>query len=505
MRPTAPSTSTRRLASVSCIIIVSLGLLALMRNRPQRPSTAGEHIARRFSHLSRHDPLPYQDSLDLELGRCPTTHAQSNQDQLRGDGETFWKTVETEELARANQRIIERVTATLEERGMDSLSGNGQRGLVFTAGNGDTLSRLLVSLRILRHEHRCELPVEIFGFKDELEASDPRSERVRREIDEMGQITWRPVIEIERARGAWKQFHIKGEAIASSRFSEILYLDSDNIAVTDPTYLFDSPLYKRHGVVFWPDFNRDSAANPIWRLLDVPCDPVKSWQIESGQLLIDKRARDGLNAVAVQIAKEMNRNHEFWYRLSGGDKDTFRYAFYFLDLPFTLAPHFPSSVGTVLPRQQAYDDGHVFCGHTMLQFGLSSSDWQLDGYQKLHSSNVSKTEGVVARAPDKSGHAPPLFVHANLLKYSGSWNQRGSTFETIKRPREDEIAKSELDQIRQSGFSVRGICSDVWSVDRELEGSGGQVELFEFATSFEGVLSGFEEMYWEAGGRAGGY
>lgn len=64
------------------------------------------------------------------------------------------------------------------------------------------------------------MPVEIFGFKDELEASDPRSERVRREIDEMGQITWRPVIEIERARGAWKQFHIVSES-SSIAFAQI--------------------------------------------------------------------------------------------------------------------------------------------------------------------------------------------------------------------------------------------------------------------------------------------
>ncbi|MGO8147955.1 hypothetical protein AB9F42_34700, partial [Rhizobium leguminosarum] len=60
--------------------------------------------------------------------------------------------------------------------------------------------------------------------------------------------------------------HIKGEAIAHARFTEILYLDSDNVPVRDPTFLFDAPLYKTHGIVLWPDFVRESPANPAFRL-----------------------------------------------------------------------------------------------------------------------------------------------------------------------------------------------------------------------------------------------
>lgn len=50
----------------------------------------------------------------------------------------------------------------------------------------------------------------------------------------------------------------KGEVLARSSFSEILYLDSDSVPLTDPTFLFDSPTYKQHGAVLWPDFNRDA-------------------------------------------------------------------------------------------------------------------------------------------------------------------------------------------------------------------------------------------------------
>lgn len=64
------------------------------------------------------------------------------------------------------------------------------------------------------------------------------------------------------------------------------------------------------------------ADNPIWRILRQPCSPHE-WQVETGQLLISKLARGGLNLAALMIAEEMNVAHEFWYSMSGGDKDTF--------------------------------------------------------------------------------------------------------------------------------------------------------------------------------------
>ncbi|GAA5961179.1 hypothetical protein JCM3765_001254 [Sporobolomyces pararoseus] len=464
------------------------------------------YLSRRFNFLAAHQPLDYEQSLRVESARCPHTHLQSNQDQLKGDGQAFWKQVSIENLVEARQGVIDRVNETVQQRGVKELVGNGQRGLVFTAGNGDTLNRLLVSLKVLRH-HGCQLPVEIFGFKNEIESVQTKT--IKQDIDLVGNVTWRP-LDISRAERAWKQFQIKGEAIASSSFSEMLYLDSDNIVVVDPTFLFDSSVYKEHGIVLWPDFNRDAAANPVWRLLDRPCDPLH-WQIETGQILIDKRARNGLNGIAMEIVKEMNREHEFWFRLSGGDKDTFRYAFYFLDLPYSLAPHYPSSVGDFLPKHQIYK-GHTFCGHTMLQYSLSIEDWKQNAFRKLVKNNTTIEDGQSLLVVKEENHAPPLFVHANLLKYSGSWNQKGSTFRTIKKPSEDNVNSSTLSNIRQTGFPVRGICANLWSVSgseednlrQERSSTSGEVDTIGLEKSFGCVLRGFEETYWKFGGRTGG-
>lgn len=51
---------------------------------------------------------------------------------------------------------------------------------------------------------------------------------------------------------------IKAAAIAFSDYREVLYLDSDNIPLSDPSVLFDESLYQNGGrAVFWPDFNKD--------------------------------------------------------------------------------------------------------------------------------------------------------------------------------------------------------------------------------------------------------
>lgn len=74
----------------------------------------------------------------------------------------------------------------------------------------DTAQRLLTTLRILRSRHRCSLPIEIWGFPDELS----RLGSIRDEIDALdGDVRWRTV-DIGKRDGRWKQFHIVCLAIS---------------------------------------------------------------------------------------------------------------------------------------------------------------------------------------------------------------------------------------------------------------------------------------------------
>lgn len=53
------------------------------------------------------------------------------------------------------------------------------RSLVFTAGNADTFSRVLLTLKILRNHYNTSLPAEIFSFPGEMPPPDLLDEFVK--------------------------------------------------------------------------------------------------------------------------------------------------------------------------------------------------------------------------------------------------------------------------------------------------------------------------------------
>lgn len=42
-----------------------------------------------------------------------------------------------------------------------------------------------------------------------------------------------------------------------------------------------------------------------------------------GQILVNKLGNNGMNFAALRVAMHMQLEHEFYFSLSGGDKDTF--------------------------------------------------------------------------------------------------------------------------------------------------------------------------------------
>lgn len=309
------------------------------------------------------------------------------------------------------------------------------------------------------------------------------------------------------------EFQLKGEAIARSSFTDLLYLDSDNVPLRDPTYLFSSPAFREHGYVLWPDFSKDSADNPIWRLTDTPCNPDQ-WQAESGQVLVSKTANGGMALAALLVADEMNRDIAFWYKLSGGDKDTFRYATFFLGVGYTAVEAYPASVGSVVPAHE----GHTFCGIAMLQHGLAADEWQLPDVQDKLRPGFS---------PPKQ--APPLFMHANLLKHSSgesfirlltqtrglpdhahvppsAGNRPGSSFQLVKYP--DPSSAFLRTDLRFKVSMYRGMCTDVWDGSQSLEGGAGnhgedaeqgsfelgRVQIEDAKEAYGGLLATFEDV-----------
>ncbi|KAG0144953.1 hypothetical protein CROQUDRAFT_108127 [Cronartium quercuum f. sp. fusiforme G11] len=437
----------------------------------------------------------------------PERDQQSNPDQLRNSAKA-WTEIDSKTIVSIRSEAVTGVerffqsllypktnsiyhsTLTLQGIRKRPLLGNGTEGIVITGGNKDTMRRLMVMLRFLRRKHQCRLPVEIFMFPDEI----PQVSQFQAELQALGYIEIKR-LPYEKDPKAWKNFHIKGASIVHSSFTKLLYLDSDNIPLADPSFLFKSRAFKEWGIVLWPDITKDGAKNPIWRIAGQTCIP-QDWQIDSGQILVDKSAQRGLVFGALLLAAQMQLNHDFWFQISEGDKDTFRYALYALQLPWTRAPHWLSSAG-------AYNMGS-YCDHTMFQYSLSPSDWA-DAYPSFSISALSDSQ---------KQHAPPLFAHINLLKHNVRFG-RGETFKVLHRlAPSDLVSRSNLnvsDRVRTKVSSGKGMCIHYSIQDKSITQSvrpvnqpGDPSEAWVLEETWKeawgGLLKDFESTYWANGG-----
>ena len=79
-----------------------------------------------------------------------------------------------------------------------------------------------------------------------------------------------------------------GPAVLMERLpSQVIFLDSDNVAVADPNDLFSSEEYRATGAILWPDYWRSSAAPDLAAILGVRGLPEGTF--ESGQMVFDKQ------------------------------------------------------------------------------------------------------------------------------------------------------------------------------------------------------------------------
>lgn len=217
------------------------------------------------------------------------------------------------------------------------------RGIVYTAGGVSYVTCLWVSINILR-DAGCNLPIEVWHLGNEI------STDVMRTFQNLD-IQFRDVLEIEVIDKP--ALFLKPLAILNSRFEEVLFLDADNVCLSDSSYLFDIGGYLKTGTVFWPDYWLTERTNPIWKITEA--DTYDMPEQESGQLLINK-------AVCWQelnLCLYFNRLGKYYYKLLYGDKDTFKFAGLALKTEYFMISTPPKSCGTIV-------NGSFF-GNTMVQ------------------------------------------------------------------------------------------------------------------------------------------
>ena len=230
------------------------------------------------------------------------------------------------------------------------------RGIVIVAGNQKSMKRVKVILRALK-KLGSQMPIEIHYWDDEM------TKESQKEISFMwpkmyfNDLSAPSNILKTNHDGLYINYQLKTAAVVNSRFEELLLLDSDNIPLLDPASLFESPIYKEYGTIFWPDIARTRPNNPMWAITNTVCR-TNEYEQESGQLLVNKRRF----FYHLQLAAYFNNDHaEYYNAFLLGDKDMFRFTWHALRTKYGSPPKWLTSVGTLSPN--GYYCGHSFAQH----------------------------------------------------------------------------------------------------------------------------------------------
>jgi len=199
------------------------------------------------------------------------------------------------------------------------------KGIVVCGGGSRMFTNSWVCINVLRRLG-CSLPIQLWHLGDE-ELSDRMRALITglsvQCVDALKLRDTRPC----RTLHGWE---LKAYALVNSPFEEVLLLDADNVAVTNPEFLFDTSEYKRTGAVFWPDYNRLAETRKIWRLCGIEYRDEP--EFESGQILVNK-ARVWKSLL---VSLWLNEHSDFFYNFVHGDKETFHMAFRKLDTPYCM-------------------------------------------------------------------------------------------------------------------------------------------------------------------------
>lgn len=162
------------------------------------------------------------------------------------------------------------------------------KGIVFVSGD-DYYWLTIMSIKYIRDELKDDIPIEIYiPERKKKDFLCGKIEMVFKNVECLYFDDYISKKYLEKIKG----YQYKSIAMLLSKFSDILFLDSDNLPLVKPIEMFNIEEYKTQGLVLWPDFWKRSTNFKFYKMANIEkmSDVIMSTpSIESGQILINKK------------------------------------------------------------------------------------------------------------------------------------------------------------------------------------------------------------------------
>lgn len=238
-----------------------------------------------------------------------------------------------------------------------------ERGIVICAGGQRYFTCAYVCTRILRMLG-CQLPIQFWHLAGEIDKN-------LSDLVAPYDVTCHDASEIEPQPRILHGWELKPFAIIHSSFQEVLLLDADNVAVNDPSFLFDCKVYNDTGAIFWPDFGKLDAKREIWNVFETKYeDYPDQHEFESGQIVVDKKR----HWRELLLTMWMNEHSDYFYKFIHGDKCTFEMAWKRLKSPFHLVQHDITRLTSTMCQHNPVDNEILFQHRNLDKWSLDTKN-----------------------------------------------------------------------------------------------------------------------------------
>ena len=330
------------------------------------------------------------------------------------------------------------------------------RGIVMVGGGRFSWLSYL-SIRTLRNTG-LSLPVEVMipkfeDFEKEIEFCSIILPKVNARCLIMPQILGLSVMRDWSSK--LSSYQLKALALMTSLFQHVLLLDSDNVVILDPDVVFESDLYKKNGMITWPDYWERTISPVYYKISGIKVDErrrvrynrlplrvhpganigadevesvpyhdldgaVPNLSTESGQMLVD----NGLHGKTHLLSLYYNVfGPNLYYKLFSlgeqgeGDKDTFVSAATAVGESYYQVKSFIKTLGY-------FDSNNKFQGVAMGQKNPILDAALFDKYFSMKTplpkelpKQIEHIEKLIKSDFDAHNEIPVMFLHCNYPKW----------------------------------------------------------------------------------------